>query len=112
MSDLSFNTSVSANGLPISQGTTEATAAPGATGPGAGMPTTGAVVMVVGTAAVGLLVLGGVFRKGGARLPPLRVDAANALNVYFSWLLIDGTLKLLAYKYHGHKLAQTYLLIA
>jgi hypothetical protein len=42
----------------------------------------------------------------------VRVDAINAFNVYWSWLVIDGTLKLVAYHFHGHKLAQAYLLIA
>lgn len=99
-------------GGPIPSGATAGTAAPGATGPGAQMPTAASVVTVLGVAAAGLLALGWLFRRGGKSLPPLRVDAANALNVYFSWLLIDGTLKLVAYHYHGHKLAQQYLLIA
>lgn len=88
------------------------TGAAGSNGPGAQMGMTSAAITTIGTAAVGLLALGIVFRRSGEKLPALRVDAANAINVYFSWLLIDGTLKVLAYKYHGHKLAQAYLLIA
>jgi hypothetical protein len=107
------NTQVSAPGMPISQGTASASAAPGATGPGANISMTKAVFTTLGVAAGGLVALGILFRKkGGGGLPPLRVDAANAVNVYFSWLLINGTLKLIAYKYHGHNLAQEYLLIA
>jgi hypothetical protein len=109
--DASANTAVS-GGIPIPGGTTQATAAPGATGPGGQMGSTAAVITVLGTAAAGLLVLGYLFRKGGVKLPPVRVDAVNALNVYFSWLLIDGTLKLVAYHYHGHRLAQQFLLVA
>jgi hypothetical protein len=109
--DANLNTAVS-GGIPIPGGTTQATAAPGATGPGAQIGSTAAVITVLGTAAVGLLGLGFLFRRAGAKLPPLRVDAANALNVYFSWLLIDGTLKLIAYKYHGHSIAQQFLLVA
>lgn len=112
--DANANTAVSAPGLAGAGGggTVQATAAPGATGPGASISMTSAVGLTLGTAAVGLVGLGFIFRRGGAKLPPLRVDAANALNVYFSWLLMDATLKLVAYHYHGHKLAQAYLLIA
>jgi hypothetical protein len=88
------------------------TASPGGTGPGAQMSMTNAVVLTIGTAAAGLLALGIVFRKGGVKLPPLRVDAANAINVYFSWLLVNGTLKLVAYHWHGHKVSQAFLLVA
>jgi hypothetical protein len=106
------NTQVSAPGMPISQGTASASAAPGATGPGANISMTSAVLTTLGVAGVGLVALGILFRHKGDKLAPLRVDAANSLNVYFSYLLINGTLKLVAYKYHGHKLAQEYLLIA
>jgi hypothetical protein len=109
--DANLNTGVS-GGIPILGGTTQATAAPGAMGPGGQMGSTAAVITVLGTAAAGLLALGWVFRKGGVKLPPVRVDAVNALNIYFSWLLIDGTLKLVAYHWHGHKLAQQFLLVA
>lgn len=105
------NTSVS-GGIPIPGGVVSATASPGASGPLAQVSVPVAVGTVIGVAAVGLIGLGILFRKGGQKLPPVRIDAVNALNVYFSWLLIDGTLKLIAYHYHGHKLAQQYLLIA
>jgi hypothetical protein len=102
----------SAQGVPIPSGAATATAAPGATAPGGTMSMTNAVITTIGVAAGGLIVLGLIFRKGQKVLPPLRVDAANAINIYFSWLLIDGTLKLVAYRFHGHKVAQAYLLIA
>jgi hypothetical protein len=102
----------SAQGVPIPSGVAGATAAPGATGPGGTMSMTTAVITTIGVAAGGLIALGLIFRKGQKVLPPLRVDAANAINIYFSWLLIDGTLKLVAYRFHGHKVAQAYLLIA
>lgn len=108
--DASASTAVT--GGPVPSGASYGTAAPGAQGPGANMPTAASVITVLGVAAAGLLTLGWLFRRGGKSLPPLRVDAANALNIYFSWLLIDGTLKLVAYHYHGHNLAQQYLLIA
>ncbi len=104
------NTAVS-GGIPIPQGAVAATASPGAGGPMGQVSVPVAVGTVLGVAAVGLLGLGLIFRRG-QKLPPVRIDAVNALNVYFSWLLIDGTLKLVAYKYHGHKLAQQFLLIA
>jgi hypothetical protein len=105
------NTAVS-GGIPIPQGSVNATASPGANGPLGQTSVPVAVGTVLGVAAVGLLGLGILFRRGGQKMPPVRIDAVNALNVYFSWLLIDGTLKLVAYHFHGHKLAQQYLLIA
>lgn len=104
------NTQVS-GGIPIPQGTTQATAAPGANGPGGQMSILTAVLVTLGTAAVGLVVLRKVFGQGD-KLPPARIDAVEAFKIYWSWLIIDGTLKLVAYKFHGHKLAQAYLLIA
>ena len=106
------DTLTTSQGQPIPQVQLPATAGPGSTGPGSSMSMTTAVATTIGVAAVGLVALGFIFRKGQKVLPPLRIDAANAINIYFSWLLIDGTLKLVAYKYHGHKVAQAYLLIA
>jgi hypothetical protein len=105
-----LNTSVS-GGIPIPQGTTTATAAPGAAGPGGQMSILSAVILTIGSAVAGLVVLRLVFGKGD-KLPPARIDAVEAFKIYWSWLVIDGTLKLVAYKFHGHKLAQAYLLIA
>jgi hypothetical protein len=106
------DTMTSGQAAPIPNGQMPATAGPGSTGPGAQMSMTSAVLLTIGVAAGGLVGLGLIFRKGQKVLPPLRIDAANAINIYFSWLLIDGTLKLVAYRYHGHKLSQAYLLIA
>jgi hypothetical protein len=109
--DAGLNTSVSAPGLSPASGVTSATAAPGATGPGAGMSVGKSALAVVGVGAAGLLGLGILFRRGGKGLPPIRIDAVNVANVYFSWLLADATLTVLAYKYHGHPVAQAFLLI-
>lgn len=87
-------------------------AAPGAGGPGGQMGITSAVVWTIGGAAAALVALGYVFRKGGQKLPPVRIDAVNAMNIYFSWLVVNGTVKVIAYRFHGHKLAQAYLLVA
>jgi hypothetical protein len=105
-----LNTAVS-GGVPIPAGTTTASAAPGATGPGGNMSILSAVAITLGSGIVGLVVLRHFFGSKD-KLPPARIDAVSAFQIYWSWLVIDGTLKLVAYKFHGHKLAQAYLLIA
>jgi hypothetical protein len=105
-----LNTQVS-GGVPIPSGTTTASAAPGATGPGANMSILQATAIIIGGGAVGLVLLRKFFGTKD-KLPPARIDAVSAFQIYWSWLVIDGTLKLVAYKFHGHKLAQAYLLIA
>lgn len=112
MDGMGVATQVSAPGGGPVNGVATAGAAPGATGPGAAMSMTTAVVWTIGGAAAGLFLLGYAFRKGEKSLPPLRVDAMNALNIWFSWLVINGTVKIIAYRYHGHKLAQAYLVVA
>lgn len=108
--DGGLNTTVSAGG--VSSGVAgSASAAPGATGPGGDMSVGRSALLVVGVGAAGLLGLGILFRRGGKSLPPLRIDAANAMNIYFSWLLVDATLTTLAYKYHGHPVSQAFLLV-
>lgn len=84
----------------------------GASAPLANISMTSAVLIPLGIGVGGLAVLYTLFRREGAGLPPLRVDAANAINTYLSWLVIQTPFKLLAYKYHGHKVAQAYLLVA
>jgi hypothetical protein len=84
----------------------------GASLPGATISMTGAVLIPLGIGVGGLAVLYHLFRREGGALPPLRVDAANAINVYLSWLLIQTPIKLMAYKYHGHKVAQAVLLVS
>jgi hypothetical protein len=103
--------SISDPSLAPVNGVVDTSAAPGAMGPGGQMGMTTAVILPIATAAAALVALGIIFRKGGA-LPPLRVDAINAINCWASVTVINGTIKVLCYKYHGHKLAQSYLLIA
>ena len=107
MTDTMSNTYVSEPGgaAPV------ASAAPGALAPLGQISMTQAVLIPLGTAAVGLGALYWLFRRGGVKLPPLRIDAANVLNVYFSWLIMDVPVTLLAYKNHGHKVAQAFLLV-
>lgn len=110
--DGGLNTSVSVPGAGSGSGIAgSASAAPGATGPGGSMSVGRSALLVVGVGAAGLLGLGVLFRRGGKSLPPLRIDAANAMNIYFSWLLVDATLTTLAYKFHGHPVSQAFLLV-
>jgi len=104
-------TQVSDPGASPMGGTPTMSTAPGAAGPAGGMPMATAVVTTIVVPVVALATLRLIFGKGD-KLPPLRVDATQAVNVYFSWLVIQGSLKLIAYRYHGHKLAQAFLLIA
>lgn len=107
-----MNTNVSNPALPVGGvGPVQSSAAPGAAGPGGQMGITSAVVWTIGGAAAALIALGVIFRRG-EKLPPIRIDAVNALNIYFSWLVVNGTVKILAYRYHGHRIAQAYLLVA
>jgi hypothetical protein len=110
MSDV--NTYVSQPGMPQASAPVQSTAAPGAQGAGAGIPVAKGVLLEVAIAAGVLVALGYVFRKGEAKLPPLRIDAAAALATYTEWFILNATVKVLATKYHGHKLAQAYLLVA
>jgi hypothetical protein len=92
-------------------GVPTSSAAPGATGPAAGIPMAGAAattILVPAAILVGLRLIFGSKDK----LPPLRVDATNVVNVYMSWLVMNGAVKLIAYRYHGHKIAQAFLVIA
>lgn len=110
MSDMMGNTMVSQPGAGPGGGTTAAGAAPGANGPGGQMGMASAIGwVIVGSAAV-YVGLGVVFRKG-QKLPPLRIDAAAALANATSVAVIFGTAKLLATKYHGHKISQAVLLV-
>ena len=116
MSDISAQIGAGGNTFVSTPGAgaygTGAMAAPNGSGaPGANMPMGAAVLVPLAGGAIGLAVLYNLFRREGG-LPPLRIDAANAMNVYFSWLVINVPLKLLAYKYHGHKLSQAFLLTA
>jgi hypothetical protein len=92
-------------------GVPSSSAAPGAQGPAANMPMASAVVTTIVVPVAALFALRLIFGSKD-KLPPLRVDATNAVNIYFSWLVIQGSLKIIAYHYHGHKLAQAFLLVA
>ena len=105
------NTFVSQPGGSPLGGIPTVSAAPGATGPAAGIPMAGAIATTILAPAAALVALRLIFGSKD-KLPPLRVDATNVINIYMSWLVANGAVKLLAYKYHGHKLAQAYLVIA
>jgi len=107
---MGFSTQVSDPTQSVGGGTVTSSAAPGASGPGGQMSMTSAVLWTIGGSAAGLVALGYVFRRG-EKLAPLRVDAFSALNIYFSWLVIHGTIKVIATRYHGHKLSQAYLVL-
>ena len=92
-------------------GVPSASAAPGATGPAANIPMAGAIATTILVPAALLVGLRLVFGSKD-KLPPLRVDATNVVNVYMSWLVMNGAVKLIAYRYHGHKIAQAFLVIA
>jgi hypothetical protein len=109
--DGGVNTYVSQPGGGSLGGVPSASAAPGAQGPGAQVPMAGAVAATILVPAALLVGMRLIFGSKD-RLPPLRVDATNVINVYFSWLVANGAVKLIAYRYHGHKLAQAYLVIA
>lgn len=105
------NTYVSDPGSAPIGGVQTSSSAPGASGPAAGIPMASAVattILVPAAILVGLRLIFGSKDK----LPPLRVDATNVVNIYMSWLVMNGAVKLIAYKYHGHKIAQAFLVIA
>lgn len=56
-------TQVSAPGMPIGSGTAASTASPGATGPGSSMSVAHSALLVIGFAAVSLVVIGVAFRR-------------------------------------------------
>ena len=107
-----MNTMVSDPSQPVGGGQVTSSAAPGAAGPLGQTSITSSILIAFGVSAAGLVALRYAFQKGSKSLPPVRIDAINALNIYFSWFLVNGTLKIIAYRYHGHKLAQAYLLVA
>lgn len=111
MSDVTAGVNTYVSGGPAATGGSATPMPNGGSAPLAQVSMTTAVFVPLLTAAGGLAALYYLFRREGG-LPPLRVDAANALNVYFSWMLINVPLKVIAYKYHGHKVAQAYLLVA
>ena len=111
--DTGGNTFVSQPGAGPGVATMAAGSLPnGAGAPLANIDMRGAILIPLSIGVAGLGTLYYLFRREGAGLPPLRVDAANAINAYLSWLLIQTPIKLLAYKYHGHRVTQAILLVA
>jgi uncharacterized membrane-anchored protein YitT (DUF2179 family) len=102
-----MNTTV--NGAGPGQGTTPYTAAPGSGIPGSTMAVGTTALVFLGVSVAGLVGLRMAFGKGVA-LPPMRVDVSETAKVFLAYQAINIPLTLIAYKYHGHKFAQTYLL--
>jgi hypothetical protein len=46
-----------------------------------------------------------------AKLPPIRVDAVSAVVTALEVMVVLGTVKVLAYKYHGNPFAQAFLVL-
>jgi TPP-dependent pyruvate/acetoin dehydrogenase alpha subunit len=98
------NTTVS----PAQQGTA-ATSSPGASGPGAQTPVATQVLLAAGFAIVGAVGIAYVFRKGEKEVP-LHFDSATAMWVFLAYQAINMPLTAIAYKFHGHKAAQAWLM--
>jgi hypothetical protein len=45
------------------------------------------------------------------KLPPVRVDAIDAIVTTLEVMVVLGTIKVLAYRFHGHPLAQAVLVL-
>jgi hypothetical protein len=84
--------------------------APGSTGPGANMPTAAAVGWLIALAAgvgIGTAYLG---RKGAK--PMLgHLDVFETVYNASTLLVVFGTMKVIAYRYHGHAVSQAVLLV-
>ena len=46
-----------------------------------------------------------------AKLPPVRVDAVDAVVTTLEVMVVLGTIKVLAYRFHGHAFAQAILVL-
>lgn len=44
-------------------------------------------------------------------IPPIRIDAVHAVVTALEVIVVIGTLKVLAYRYHGNPISQAFLLI-
>jgi hypothetical protein len=44
-------------------------------------------------------------------LPPIRIDAIDAIVTALEVIVVIGTLKVVAYRYHGHPVAQAFLVL-
>lgn len=86
--------------------------APGSGVIGAGMPVAKSALVFLGVSVAGVVGLRLLFGQKGSSLPPMRVDASEVAKVFFAYQTLNIPLRILAYKYHGHSWAQTYLLLA
>jgi hypothetical protein len=44
-------------------------------------------------------------------IPPIRIDAVHAIVTALEVIVVIGTLKVVAYRYHGNPLSQAFLLL-
>lgn len=44
-------------------------------------------------------------------LPPVRIDAVDAIVTTLEVMVVLGTIKVIAYRYHGHPVAQAILVL-
>ena len=101
------NTFVSQPGNPNS---TPAATAPGGSGPAATMSMTASILWLIGGAAaisVGAAYLG----RKGKKVEFGRLDLVDSLFNAATVVVWVGTFKVLAYRFHGHRLAQAVLTV-
>lgn len=48
---------------------------------------------------------------GKEGLPPIRIDAVHAMVTALEVIVVIGTFKVIAYRFHGNPLSQAFLLI-
>jgi hypothetical protein len=84
--------------------------APGAAGPGGQMNMAHAVVWLI-VGAAGISVATGYLARKGIRPELGRFDAIDAVWNAATVAVVFGTFKILAYRFHGHKLSQAVLLV-
>ena len=85
-------------------------AAPGAMAPGGQMSAASAVAwLIVGAAGISLGT--GYLARKGVRPEIGRFDAIDAVWNAATVAVLFGTFKLLAYRYHGHRISQAVLLV-
>ncbi len=86
------------------------TGAPGGTGPGAGMSMASAIAwLMVGSAAVGIGTA--VFARKGVKPQIGTLDVFSTVYNASTVAVVFATAKLLAYRYHGHRISQAVLLV-
>ncbi|SRR5579875_328353 len=95
---------------PSGPGVAAAPGAPGAAGPGAQMSPAAAVGwLIVGAAAIGVTTA--YLGRKGARPQLGHLDVFDAVYNAATVAVIFGTAKVLAYRYHGHRVSQAVLLV-